>query len=424
MVPQRVFQTIRRVRTLPIALIACAAVSILVSGSAAAQSDPVGQPATELFNTTDAVILDLRPGDDSLRAPSREAFREALGEHGELRLPGALELRRVLARSPHSAVFEQGKVALDSVALAYGALDCQQTFTRSEKAILDLAAASASGIDASTELRQAYLYRFLCAHRGGDVDKAMAAASMLRTLAVGVSADGRPKEISEATWQTYPAIDAQSNQVQVAVSFESEPPGAAIWIDFEERGTTPENVFLPTGEHIVALGSSQGAVSQRVTVASAGAIKLPLHASSSKWKEIADSVDSLRAAKPDARNIEMRNLMAALEAQVAFVMESPGRVSVWVLPLGKSAPHHIGHAPNASIAGSIALQALRDSAQAPGLDPTMPLLREYDDTKVRTSSSRRWWVYGVVLGAAAVGAGFIIAQDLSDDRQRIEVAFP
>tara|TARA_R110002096_G_scaffold408075_3_gene607081 strand:- start:60389 stop:61576 length:1188 start_codon:yes stop_codon:yes gene_type:complete len=394
---------------------------VLVSGSA--QSDPVGKAATEIFSTTDAVILDLRPGDDAIRAPSRDAFREALGEHGELRLPATLELRRVLARSPHSALLEQGKVALASVALAYGALDCPGTFNRSEQAILDLAAASASGIDASLELRQAYLYRFLCAHRAGDVDKAMAAASMLRTLAAGVSADGRPKEISEATWQTYPVIDAQSNQVQVAVSFESEPSGAAIWVDFEERGTTPEKLILAAGEHIIALGSTQGAVSQRVSVTGAGTIRLPLHASPRKWKEIAESVDTLRAAKPAARNIEMRNLMAALEAQVAFVMQDPGRVSVWVLPLGKSAPHHIGHAPNASIAGSIALQALRDSAQAPGLDPTMPLLREHDDTKVSTSS-RRWWVYGVVLGAAAVGAGFIIAQDLTDDRQRIEVAFP
>tara|TARA_R110002073_G_scaffold123819_3_gene267684 strand:+ start:58768 stop:59811 length:1044 start_codon:yes stop_codon:yes gene_type:complete len=347
-----------------------------------------------------------------------------LGEHGELRLPGRLELRRVLARTPHSAILEQGKVALATVALAYGALDCPGTFSRSNQAILDLAAASASGIDASLELRQAYLYRFLCAHRGGDVDKAMAAASMLRTLAAGVSADGRPKEISEATWQTYPAIDAQSNQGQVVVSFESEPSGAAIWIDFEERGTTPEKLFLATGEHIVALGSAQGAVSQRITVTDAQTIKLPLHASAHEWKAIAESVETLRVAKPAARNIEMRNLMAALEAQVAFVMEDPGRVSVWVLPLGESAPHHIGHAPNASIAGSIALQALRDSAQAPGLDSTMPLLREHDDTNVRKSSNRRWWVYGVVLGAAAVGAGFIIAQDLTDDRQRIEVAFP
>jgi hypothetical protein len=432
MVPQRVFQTIRGVRTLPIALLASMTVALLaLSGSAGAQSDPTAdsqagkEVAPELFQTVDAIIIDLRPGEDSVRGPSREAFREALGEHGELRLTSGIELSRALARSPHSAILEQGKAALASVAMAYGALDCPGTFSRSNQAILDLAAASASGVDASVELRSAYLYRFLCAHRANDTDQAMAAASMLRRLAIGESADGRPKEISAATWQSYPAIDAQSGQVQVPVSFESDPTGASIWVDFEKRGTTPEKLFLSAGEHIVAMGSEMGAVSQQVTVASSGTIKLPLHGSPARWKGMAESVETLRSARGEQRNIAMRNLMAAVEAQVAFVMRDPGRISVWVLPLGKSASQHIGHAPNASIAGSLALQALQDSTRAPGLDPNMPLLREDDDTKVSSSSGgRRWWVYGVVLGAAAVGAGLIIAQDVTEDRQRIEVSLP
>ncbi len=429
MVPQRVFQTIRRVRILPIALLASAAVlSLVLPGSANAQGDPgagdlADDTTSESSRTTDAIIIDLRPGEDSVRRPSREAFREALGEHGELRLVGGLELQSILAGAPYSAILEQGRVALASVALAYGALDCPGTFSRSDQAILDLAAASASGVNADVELRQAYLYRFLCAHRANDTDRAMAAARMLRRFAG--SSDGRPKEISESTWNRYPEIDAQSNQRRVAVSFESDPEGATIWVDFRERGTTPERLFLSTGEHIVALGRDSSAVSQRVSVSGPGTIKLPLHKSARQWKGMTTSVEALRDARGDRRNIAMRDLMAAVEAQVAFVMRDPGRISVWVLPLGKSASQHIGHAPNASIAGSLALQALNDSARAPGLDPNMPLLRESDVETVTTSSSRRWWIYGgVVLGAAALGAGLIISQDLSKDRQRIEVSLP
>jgi len=428
MVPQRVFQTIRRIRILPIVFVAsAAAVCLAFSGSAAAQSEVASDEReidSDLFRVADTVIIDLRPGDDGVRAPSREAFVEALGEHGELRLSGGLELRRTLARSPHSAILEQGRVALASVAMAYSALDCPGTFTRSDRAILDLAAAGASGIDTATELRTAYLYRFLCAHRASDSDSAMAAANMLRTLATGIGEDGRPKEISEATWQTYPEVDAQSSQVRVPVDVESVPEGATIWVDFEERGQAPTRLFLSAGEHIVALGSPKGAVSQRVTVTGPGTVKLPLHQGSQQWQGMAQSVEALRVAVGDERDIAMRDLMAAVEAQVAFVMREPGRIAVWVLPLRKTASQHVGHAPNASIAGSLALQALTESAREPGLDPNMPLLREDDATKVGSTSNRRWWVYGVVLGAAAVGAGLIISQDLSEDRQRIEVSLP
>jgi hypothetical protein len=430
MVPQRVFQTIRRIRILPIVVVAsAAAVCLAFSGFAAAQSDGKSDerkidPAPIDFRLADTVLIDLRPGEDTVRAPSREAFLEALGEHGELRLSGGLELRRALARSPHSAVLEQGRAALAGVAMAYSALDCPGTFARSDRAILDLAAAGASGIDTSTELRTAYLYRFLCAHRASDVDSAMAAASMLRTLAIGIGEDGRPKEISSATWQTYPQVDAQSSQLRVPVEVESVPEAATIWVDFEERGQAPMRVFLSAGEHIVALGSPKGAVSQRVTVTGPGTIKLPIQPRSQQWQGMAQSVEALRLAVGDQRDTAMRDLMAAVEAQVAFVMREPGRIAVWVLPLGKTAAQHVGHAPNASIAGSLALQALAESARAPGLDPNMPLLREDDVTKVGSTSNRRWWVYGVVLGAAAVGAGLIIAQDLSEDRQRIEVSLP
>ena len=116
--------------------------------------------------------------------------------------------------------------------------------------------------------------------------------------------------------------------------------------------------------------------------------------------------------------------MAATLSEVAFVMREPGRVAVWILPVNRRSAELVGHAPNAAIAGRLAMQGLEDSNNGPGLDPNMPLLREDATTTTLSSSKKRWWVYGVVLGAVAAGAGFIIAQDLREDQQRIEVMLP
>lgn len=423
MVHQRILQEIRRIRILPIFVSAAVALPS-VSRAQTVDAD-TGDSEASAFAVADTFVIDLRPGSDRVRAPSREAFIDALGEHGELRLAGDLELRMTLARAPYSAILEQGKVSLASAAVAYGSLDCPGTRERTEGAILDLAAAQASGAAAEAELRQAYLYRFLCAHRASEHDEAMAAAHHLRTLGANDERpDGRPPEISELTWNAYPEVDAVSNESLVPVEIESEPRGVSLWLDFEERGTTPSKVFLPKGEHVVAMGSEDGAVSQRITVSGPGKVKLALHRSKRAWRGVSDSLLALQKARGRERQESMRDLMAAIEGRVAFVMREPGRISVWVLPPRRRMARHVGHAPNASIAGRLAIDALQQSSRAPGLDPTMPLLTEDSETTSRARSNRGWWIAGVIAGAAAVGAGLIIAQDLQEDRQRIEVTLP
>ena len=399
----------------------------MLSSVAWAQQGDLATKATSAsaFQAAKTFVIDLRQGADRVRKPSREAFVDALGEHGELELSGDLELRNTLARSSYSAILEQGKVTLASAAVAYGALDCPGARGRSDQAILDLAAAHASGVDATPELRQAYLYRFLCADRLNQFDDAMAAARLLRRLGKETdNHDRRPSEISQDTWDKYPALDAQSHEVLVPVMIDSDPSGATILVDFTDRGTTPARIFLSAGEHIVAMGSDEGSVSQQITVSSAGTMKLPLHPSERRWIGVAESLQGLSSANGPARAEAMGDLMTAIEGQVAFVMREPGRIAVWVLPSRQRAAQHVGHAPNASIAGALAIGALQHGSSPPGLDSTMPLLTEDSESATRSSSSRRWWVYGVVLGAAAVGAGLIVAQDLSEDRQRIEVSLP
>lgn len=436
MVPQRILQAVRNVASRNVASRNVAStrarlrphqllwrphqllwIVLLLAGVGVADAQELSDD--QAFPQIHALVVDLRPGEATLRAPSQDAFVDALSSHGELLLTDDAELASLLGRRPYSAVLERGRARLSAAILAFGGLDCASASLRAQQAILDLAAASAGGANAKTELHQAYLYRFLCADRLGKVDQAMASATMLRAL---IDTD-RPKEISVDTWDKYPLLDAQSNRRRVAVEIKSEPSGAAISIDYEKVGTTPSTHLLSEGQHIVALGYEDRGVSQEITVTGKGSMSLPLHKSQSKWKGISASITKIQEASSQDRPQAMGHLLAATLAEVAFVMREPGRVAVWILPSGRRGAELVGHAPNAQIAGELALQGLVESRTAPGLDPNRPLLLE-TTTTTRATKKNRWWIYGIVLGAAVVGAGFIITQDLSEDRQRIEVSLP
>jgi hypothetical protein len=372
------------------------------------------------FLQLETVVVDLRPGQASLRAPSQDAFIDGLGAQGEIHLAGDAELASILGNRSYSAALERGKTTLSAAILAFGSLDCASTRERAKSAILDFAAAAASGAPARDELRKAYLYLFLCADRQGDVDEAMAAATMLRVI---IDED-RPGEIGSDTWDKYPQVDAQSNGRQVPVEIASEPSGASIWLDHKEVGKTPGTLLMAEGQHLVALGLPGRGVSQEITITGKGAMSLPLAEPKSRWDGIAKTLAEASDVPSLQRPRAMGNLMAATLSEVAFVMREPGRVAVWILPLNRRSAELVGHAPNAAIAAQLALQGLEDSNNGPGLDPNMPLLRENEATTTTASDTKRWWVYAVVLGAVAVGGGLIIAQDLSKDQQRIEVTLP
>lgn len=405
MVTKQIFRTIRKRR---IALhIGVVLSGLLLSAQAAAQA-PI-----------DGVVIDLRSSTLATRMPSQQAFRDALSQfEDELQLSLDQELESRLGRSPYSPATKRGHAALDSAALAFGALDCSSTRTRTASAILDLAAAMAAGVVTTAELRQAHLYRFLCADREGDFDAANLEAKRLRALRPGVA----PVELSTATWGKYPELDAQSNLFLHPVEFTTSP-SAQVWLDYKQVGTTPTTLFLSEGEHLIALGDKSGSISQQITVSGRGKVELKIPEAKTQWSSIPPRLAELRAADSDARQAEMRDLMAAVEVQVAFVMREPGRVAVWFMARGEPSPTLVGHAPSAAIAGQIALQHFEETQSQVGLDPSVALLRE-EPLERETELGRRWWIYGIVLGAATIGAGLIIAQDMAEDRQRIEVTLP
>ncbi len=400
----------------PATCLAALLVALAVNATPAAANDDGDD-----FLQVETVVIDFRRGEVGVRLPSQEAFVDGLGAHGELHLADDSELPSILGNLPYSAAFVRGKATLSAAILAFGSLDCVSTQLRAKSAILDLAAAAASGVDASKELRQAYLYEFLCADRDGRVDDAMLAAANLRTLIE----EERPTEIGLDTWEKYPEVDAQSTIRKVLVEIGSEPSGATIWLNHKAVGETPSTLLVSEGQHLLALGLLGRGVSQHLAITGKGSVTLPLAKPKTRWKGIAKALRTARNAESDKRPRTMGSLMAATLSEVAFVMREPGRVAVWILPPNRRSAELVGHAPNAAIAGKIALQGLVDSNLQPGLDPNMPLLRESDvTTTTKSRNTKRWWVYGVVFGAVAIGAGFIVVKDLSEDKQRIEVMLP
>ncbi len=419
MVPQRILQTAAGLALSSLLLLTRVAYAEAPLAADAASNADAAESSEDSFHLS-TIAVDLRPGDAETRGPSLDAFLEAIGMYGEFTLPSDNELNARLQARPFSAILDRGLATLSAAILSFGTLDCVQTEERAHRAALDFAAAMAAGVDARKELRQAHLYLFLCADRGGRVDDAMDAARVLQSL----SADARPSEISLNTWQKYPSVDTQSNQRLIPVQIESDPSGADVWIDYLGAGLSPSTHYLSEGAHVVALGKDGRAISQSIQVRGKGRVSLKLPDNSSRWAGLVDTLQAARAKTEAKREEAMRSLMSATESDVAFVLREPGRIEVWIAPSNRGSADFVGHAPNAAIAGQLALQALRDAERAPGIDPNFPLLREGDTTSTRASSNRRWWVYGVVLGAAAIGAGIIVAQDLSEDRQRIEVSLP
>jgi len=371
-----------------------------------------------------AVVLDLRSGNQNDRIEAHRALIENLGQHGRLQLLGEPELVSILGRSLYSKTLEDGRRKLDAAAIAFGKLDCLATRKLTDDAILFLVAARAEGASTKSELHKAHLFQFLCADREGEIDQAMMAATSLRTLTQGE----RPKEISERTWRKYPELDALSNLRRVPVLLTSNIPGATIWVDHELVGKTPMTRFLREGMHFFAMGKDGISASSLESIPEQRKIELSLRKSPSQWRGLAQKVEDIRtSAEPDAktsRRAAMGELMAVVEVDIVFAMLEKGGISVWTQAASQRTPTDLGQAENAREAGRLALREIRERSR-PALDLSMPLLRENDVPQSDSAKPRRrWWLYGLVLGAAAAGAGVILLQDLRDDRQRIEVTLP
>jgi hypothetical protein len=396
---------------------------LALSGTASAQPRPTPTASGERIG-----IIDLgRDGAEERSARRAELARALAGVPG-LRPVDDPDLARALAGEDPDPQLAAGRAALARASTAFGALDCAHARGEAEPAVLALAAAQAAGGEVTAELRRAHSIRFLCADQGGDRGAAQSAAAALRQLRAG----DPPAGIGDAVWSRYPAVDAATGVQKGQLAITTQPPGAAIWIDHAPAGTSPVTVTLPEGEHLVAAGRAGGAVARRVTVKPGWtparlALALP-PGGGARWTQVAAQVRAWREGKSRPDPAAIGALLARAGLAHAVVLDPRGKLAVWRLPPRRKAASHLGNAADAAAIGTL----VGGRPRGPGIDPSQPLLRETPEERAvaqgKTSgiadSKQEWWVYAAIIGAVAIGAGIVVAQDLGDDSQRIEITFP
>jgi hypothetical protein len=330
-------------------------------------------------------------------------------------------LRRALAGESADPAVADGEAALARAQTAFGALDCMHARGEADRAVLGLAAAQAAGLPVGDGLRRAHTIRLLCADQGGDRGVAQSAATALRRLNAG----DPPAGVGDAVWARYPALDAATGVQNGRLAITSQPDGAALWIDHAPAGKAPSTVSLAEGEHLVAAALPSGAsTARRVTVAPSWApAPLALVISgqaAARWREVEAAVRSWRSGTrltPAA----LGETMARAGLAYAVVLDPRGKLAVWHRRPGRAAASHLGNAAQPGEIGAIVA-----SSRGPGIDPDRELLRETPVERQADGGEKRqeWWVYAAIIGAVAIGAGIVVAQDLGDDRQRIEIDFP
>ena len=400
---------------------------LLTTGQAAAQPPaPLARPVPrpQPIDTRPRIgVIDLGTDGDNARRARREQIEADLARSRGVRPVDDAGLRRALAGEASDPQLADGRQALTRAQSAFGALDCKAARGEADRAVLGLAAAQAAGVNAADELRRAHAIRFVCADQGGDRGAAQGAAAALRRLRAG----NPPAGVSDAVWSRYPAMDAATGVQNARLAITSQPAGASVWIDHAQRGTTPITVSLAEGEHLVAAGSRGRATARRVTVATGwvpASLALVLPAGGgARWREVEARVQAWRsrASRPDAAGIG--DLLARAGLPYAVLIDAGGELQVWQRGAGRGAARHLGEA-----AAAVEVNSLIGPARGPGIDPDRPLLRETPDERVagdgKGSKWKEWWVYAVVIGAAAVGAGIVLANDIGDDQQRFEITVP
>jgi hypothetical protein len=320
--------------------------------------------------------------------------------------------------------------ALAAATTAFGALDCAATITAAEQVIAADAARQAAGLPVP-ELARAYAYELACADRGGEVDAAMRAATMLRALGAEHAAGAA---IPPAMWAKYPDLDATSNRATVAVDVAADAPDAVVWIDHAQVGRAPLHALLPDGIHeiaVAAAGSRRGA--QQVTVAGKPiAITVTTADQTGPYKSIAEHVKAWREQGHVPVAGEIAALLVDTDAHIAIVRRDDDAI-VWTR-FARSEPPHLASGdqlmhPSAPgpIVALVQDRVTAFTSHAP--DPDAPLLVESPaDREGRDGGSHeaptKWWIYATIGAALVLGTVVIIAHDEASDTQHIDVHYP
>lgn len=371
------------------------------------------------------VIVDLRPGDPDDRRPSREAFQRELGAIQGVELVADPELASALVGDPAPPidrdVRKRAADRMSTLLAKRSADDCSARDAEARDAIADLAALEAAGRKVRPELTLAYVYTLRCAHQAGDTAAAARAAAMLR--AIGHA--GAPPDIEPAEWAAYPPAGPTAPG---SVRITSAPAGATIWIDHQQVGTAPVDASPGQGPHLISAASAEGVGSTWIEVSGATApaatesVVVTLEQTPRRWGTARSLVASWRSGAAGANALAIARLMTEIGVRYAILVSGDDRAELWHLPTAGTAAKRVRQA---SLRAPMVLgAALSEAAGAtPSADDSVPILTE-DAKKREQRKQQKWWVYAGIIGAVAVGAGIILASDLADDRQRIELTWP
>lgn len=402
------------------------------------------------------VLIDVRS--DAANAPERAASRTALlaaiersteitakaTDDPELLAALSGQLRPALTRERDGAA-EHVRAA----GAAFGQLDCPAAESAARRAITALAGLRAVTPDSdaiSGHLTRAYVYLLLCAHNRGDSDGAMRARGLLEKLPPAGQVMSKPDGVSDLVWNLYPPLDATVNTPMYEVEVKTEPADATVWVDYARvqagsGGVT--KVLLPQGRHLVAaaLGERHHAVA--ADIAGEGqVVQLTLKdkPKESPYLDISQVVADWQRADRQPSGEEIAAVLGQVGARFAFIIAADAStgptasgdaardiIAVWALAPGERAARPLLTEPTtrlADIGQAVRIRSL--GWRRPGPEPGVPLLRE---TRKRPTGRRdlekkpKWWVYATIVGAVAVGATLVLASDLADNRQRIEVTW-
>jgi hypothetical protein len=384
---------------------------------AQAGADPAGAEAV--------IVVDLRPGDPAALVTSRKALLDELDAIQGIRARRDPELEGALSGAAVDRDAARVSAALDEARTAFGALDCKRAAPAADRAIDDLAARQAAGLDDGAALRTAYAYLLLCADQAGDTATTVRAASRLRALGV---TSGDDVGISATTWAKLPEIDASTGDL-VALTVEADQPGAAVWVDHVAVGPAPQTVIVAGGEHVVAAGVGGTRAAKRLEVhGTKQTVALALTDQRGSWSDIAGKVRAWRDQVQSPTNAELGAIMTTAEVRFAVVLAGSRTAEVWAQgptdPVAKKLDTGTIDQP-LELAAMISDRAAVWDGRAPGDE----LLTETAEERARLygtgkRDSAKWYVYASIAGAILVGGAVIYFNDSASDTQRIVIQGP
>jgi len=231
----------------------------------------------------------------------------------------------------------------------------------------------------------------------------------------------------------YPEIDSVPDRELVELDVTTAEPGAALWVDFAQAGTTPAHVVLPAGEHIIAAasGTKRGYVIG-TTTHKQKTIAIELSDMAGAWSGLAARVASWKGKMPPAD--ELAQVLAQAKARVAIVRHGD-TIEVWGHAGANEPLRVLGGADGVRVLGETdrAAALIADRVETWGEhapDPDRPLLVESASERKRgprgelLDEPTKWWVYAAIAGAVVAGAIVIYAHDAADNTQHVELHYP